>query len=143
MLNLISSKTAKSINRLPRMRISDCERLMEIMIISGHDTEEGGEIDFAKLKSLELGFLPSVTSFYSGNYKMGFPNLKSIVVEGCFVMRSFSVNGIISTPKLNRLQLDSETTMEVNNTTNINSIIKHHSKTHPAGTAILEEEKGK
>ncbi|XP_048325986.2 uncharacterized protein LOC107435949 isoform X1 [Ziziphus jujuba] len=138
MVNLISSQTAKSMNQLQKMRISDCQRLMEV-ITSDHCTEDSGEIDFAKLEILELGMLPSLTSFYSGNYKMGFPNLKSIVVGGCFAMQSFSVHGIISTPKLNRLQLDGKTAVEVNNNTDINCIIKHHFKTHPAGTAILEE----
>ncbi|KAH7536746.1 hypothetical protein FEM48_Zijuj03G0019300 [Ziziphus jujuba var. spinosa] len=80
MVNLISSQTAKSMNQLQKMRISDCQRLMEV-ITSDHCTEDSGEIDFAKLEILELGMLPSLTSFYSGNYKMGFPNLKSIVVS--------------------------------------------------------------
>lgn len=60
------------------------------------------EIIFTRLKSLELVGLPSLTSFYSRKYMVGFPKLESIATSGCFEMQSFSgINHVIlSIPKL-------------------------------------------
>nr|XP_048322792.1 uncharacterized protein LOC125420294 [Ziziphus jujuba var. spinosa] len=134
MLNLISSQTAKSMNRLKEMKISACQRLTEIIsdqLEGDHDTESG-EIVLSGLKTLEIYMLPSLTSFNLGKYMIGFPELESLVVNGCSEMQCFSVHGIISTPKLNELRLDGKTTKRVdNNTVDINSIIKHHFKSQP------------
>ncbi|XP_060675275.1 disease resistance protein At4g27190-like isoform X2 [Ziziphus jujuba] len=134
MINLISSQTAKSMNRLKEMKISYCLRLTEIIsdqLEGDHDTKSG-EIVFSGLKSLEIYMLPSLTSFNLGKYIMGFPELESLVVYGCSAMQCFSVYGMISTPKLNELRLDGKTTTRVdNNTVDINSIIKHHFKSQP------------
>ena len=79
---------------------------------------------------MALDGLLILTSFYSGKCKIGFPELESVVVNGCFEMQSFlDINGIISTPKVHKSVVDNNTTMGASYSTHIN---RHH-------TTFLEE----
>ncbi|KAH7533856.1 hypothetical protein FEM48_Zijuj04G0176100 [Ziziphus jujuba var. spinosa] len=107
MVYLLTSSTARSLTKLKKMSICGCEEMRGIT----SDYEEGGkdegEIVFDHLKVLELSCLPILTRFYSGNYKMSFPNLGKIVVRQCPEMQTFCP-GVISTPKLHKLLIDKE-----------------------------------
>lgn len=62
------------------------------------------EITFSKLKSLSLSYLPSITSFCLVNYTFRFPSLEELTVRGCPSMKIFS-RGVLSTPRLRKVQL--------------------------------------
>ncbi|KAL5844625.1 hypothetical protein ACOSQ4_010583 [Xanthoceras sorbifolium] len=121
LLNIVAVSTAKSLVQLTKLNISKCKKIEEII------THEGGEAEdliiFKKLRYLELECLPSLTSFYSGNYATEFPSLQQVVVRKCPNMKLFS-RGVLSTPRLNRLQ-----TTEVEGEGfwegNLNTTIKH------------------
>ncbi|KAF3434022.1 hypothetical protein FNV43_RR25125 [Rhamnella rubrinervis] len=109
MEHLLTSSTAKSLTRLRRIRISKCERMIQIMAdFKGGDDQitESDEIVFDRLEVLDLDRLPSLTFFSSGNYILRFPNLKWFALNRCPQMRSFC-KGDISTPKLEKLILES------------------------------------
>ncbi|KAF2294510.1 hypothetical protein GH714_012091 [Hevea brasiliensis] len=65
LVNLISSSTARSLERLRKMKIEKCELIQEI-IVTEADKDEEEEICFGQLKCLELQHLPSLSSFCSG-----------------------------------------------------------------------------
>lgn len=102
MVYLSTSSTTRNMTNLKRMSITECERTAKII-----PNDEEGEIVFEQLKFLELDQLPSLTSFYSGNYMMKFPNLEEVVLRQCPEMRTFS-SGSINTKMLHKLLIDME-----------------------------------
>ncbi|KAL5825621.1 hypothetical protein ACOSQ3_021684 [Xanthoceras sorbifolium] len=80
LLNLVSSSTAKSLIRLTKMRITDNEERVE-----------DHEINFSKLKSLELICLSRLTSFSSLNYTFNFPSLEILTSQNCPKMKIFAL----------------------------------------------------
>ncbi|XP_024926182.3 uncharacterized protein LOC107410504 [Ziziphus jujuba] len=106
MENLLTPSTAKSLSQLRRMIITECRRMIQIVGDNQKGSDESeGEIVFSRLQVLELGNLPSLTSFYSGsNHILRFPNLEGVFVKSCCQMRSFC-NGEVSTPELKKLIL--------------------------------------
>lgn len=64
-------------------------------------------IVFRQLEYLGLDCLPSLTSFYSGNYTLEFPSLEQVLVRQCPKMMIFS-QGVLGLPKLNKVQLTEE-----------------------------------
>lgn len=79
MVYLLTSSSARNKTELKRISISEqCERMTRT--IPNH---EEGEIVLDQLKVLKLVQLPSLTSFYCGNYMMRFPNLEKVVVRQC------------------------------------------------------------
>ena len=111
---LLASSTATSLVQLKEMRVTDCNRMTEIIT----DYREGeiteGEHDrefvFPQLEILVLRHLPNLGSFFSGNNVMRFPKLKKLFVSQCPEMRSFSHGIIISSSMLNTIiaEIDSK-----------------------------------
>ncbi|KAH7536765.1 hypothetical protein FEM48_Zijuj03G0021200 [Ziziphus jujuba var. spinosa] len=106
---LLTPSIAKSLTQLRTMVIGKCERMIQIIAdYNGSETEEGTKIVFDGLEELELHNLQNLRSFYSGSCVMRFPNLKRVIFKYCPQMVSFC-EGNISTPKLKKLILPSET----------------------------------
>lgn len=103
---LLTSSTAKSMTKLKIMSISGCQQMKRITS-NGEEGDTEGEIGFNQLKVLKLNWLPFLTSFYSGNCLMRFPNLEKMVVRKCPQMQTFSA-GVVSTPMLHILLIDME-----------------------------------
>lgn len=110
MANLLTSSAAKNLTQLRVMGISGCKSMTEIIANEGRET--GGEIVFNQLVALECRFLPSLSSFYSGNLTMRFPKLRYVGLSHCPEMSSFT-HGIVSTPQLGKLTLIDEWHNEV------------------------------
>ena len=107
LVNLSMVSTSKSLVNLQSMKIADCKTIEEI--VQSQDGEEAKDcIVFGKLEYLGLDCLPSLTSFYLGNYTLEFPSLKQVLVRQCPKMKIFS-QGIIHTPMLNKVKLTSMT----------------------------------
>ncbi|KAF2294487.1 hypothetical protein GH714_011871 [Hevea brasiliensis] len=102
LVNLISSSTARSLERLRKMKIEKCELIQEI-IVTEADKDEEEEICFGHLKCLELQHLPSLSSFCSGNSTFSFPSLEEVIIIECPNMKIFAQE-VLSTPKLWRVQ---------------------------------------
>ncbi|KAB9241441.1 hypothetical protein FH972_027013 [Carpinus fangiana] len=106
LINLVASSTAKSLVQLKKLSVSECKTIKEI--VSG-DRGEGNDqvITFSKLTSLKLDCLPQLSNFCSGGYSLEFPSLEEVIVSKCQEMKIFS-NGVLSTPKLKRVQATKE-----------------------------------
>ncbi|XWS42673.1 hypothetical protein CRYUN_Cryun16bG0034300 [Craigia yunnanensis] len=107
-IKLVTHSTAKSLVKLREMRISDCEKLEEIIEGSdgGHD-EVKDEISFPQLDLLKLTRLSKLESFCSsGNHTFVFPSLTTVVVQDCQKMKMFSQGGL-NTPMLHKVLLQS------------------------------------
>ncbi|KAJ9175177.1 hypothetical protein P3X46_013756 [Hevea brasiliensis] len=102
LVNPISSSTARSLERLRKMKIEYCELIQEI-IVTEADKDEEEEICFGQLKCLELQHLPSLSSFCSGNSTFRFPSLEEVIIIECPNMKIFAQQ-VLSTPKLWRVQ---------------------------------------
>ncbi|TXG48455.1 hypothetical protein EZV62_027749 [Acer yangbiense] len=102
LLNLVAVSTAKSMVHLTSMKIVECEMIQNIISHDRNEVED--HIIFKKLNYLELHSLRSITAFYSGNSIIEFPSLLKVVVIQCPNMKIFS-QGVLSTPKLNKLQI--------------------------------------
>ncbi|KAL5825710.1 hypothetical protein ACOSQ3_021773 [Xanthoceras sorbifolium] len=105
LINLVSSSTAKSFVQLKEMEITSCDMMTEVVADEGAEMEE--EIKFIKLKSLELGYLPRLTKFCSGNYNFIFPSLEQLTVIECPSMNIFSLKAA-TTPMLQEIELEEE-----------------------------------
>lgn len=103
--NLMTSSTAKSLVQLTTMRVSFCQMVVEIVV--ENEEEEGQEIEFKQLKTVELGSLQSLTSFCSSK-KCGFkfPLLENLVVRECPLMTNFSK--VQSAPNLRKVYVAGE-----------------------------------
>ncbi|OIV92480.1 hypothetical protein TanjilG_02243 [Lupinus angustifolius] len=86
LVTIISSSTARSLARLRRLWIYNCNMLEEILV----NDDDAGEIAFTKLEVIELGSLPRLTSFCNGNLKFKFPLLQSLFLIECPMMEIFS-----------------------------------------------------
>ncbi|XP_024047046.1 probable disease resistance protein At4g27220 isoform X2 [Citrus clementina] len=102
LINVVTISTAKSLVKLKEMRISQCNKITEIVVDGGDAAKD--EIIFSNLKVLWHERLTSLTSFYSGNRTFKFPSLQVFIVDKCPNMKIFS-QGEISTPKLSKVQL--------------------------------------
>ncbi|KAL5823703.1 hypothetical protein ACOSQ4_021603 [Xanthoceras sorbifolium] len=104
LLNLVSSSTAKSLVQLTEMTIRYCNMITEVVADNRGRTEDY-EINFSKLKSLELDDLSRLTSFSSLNYTFNFPSLENLTVGSCSKMKIFT-SGVVITPMLREIHLD-------------------------------------
>ncbi|XP_058007400.1 uncharacterized protein LOC110649893 isoform X3 [Hevea brasiliensis] len=102
LVNLISSSTARSLERLRKMKIEKCGLIQEI-IVTEADKDEEEKICFGQLKCLELQHLPSLSSFCSGNSTFSFPSLEEVIIIECPNMKIFAQE-VLSAPKLWRVQ---------------------------------------
>ncbi|KAL5741053.1 hypothetical protein ACOSQ2_030233 [Xanthoceras sorbifolium] len=101
LLNLVAVPTAKSLVQLTKLIVSKCKMIEEIITHEGDEVED--RIIFKNLSYLELQCLPSLTSFYSGNYTIEFPSLTQVSVRECPNIKIFS-QGVLSAPRLCRIQ---------------------------------------
>ncbi|KAH7536740.1 hypothetical protein FEM48_Zijuj03G0018700 [Ziziphus jujuba var. spinosa] len=123
--------------RLERLTICGCKRMTEIIADTEETDDMEGEIVFGLLKTLTLDYLPSLSSFYSVKYMIGFPDLESVLVNWCSEMQSFSKNGnIVGSQKLHKVVLDYDRTLSTFSSL-INSTISHYWKNHPR--TVLQE----
>ena len=94
--NLLTSSSARTLVQLTSLRITHCEKIEEI-IANGEDGEI--EINFKKLKTLELSELSSCKGFCCHNYTFKFPSLDEVIIRGCLRFRIFCT-GFLTTPLL-------------------------------------------
>ncbi|KAL4378818.1 hypothetical protein GQ457_02G035720 [Hibiscus cannabinus] len=99
--HLVTFTTAKSLEQLTRMSVTDCKMLEEI--IASTPDEVTDVIVFSQLKSLKLDSLPTLSRFCSGNYTLVFPSLEEVIIKRCPKMEFFT-KGKLSTPMLHGLQ---------------------------------------
>ncbi|XP_044462367.1 uncharacterized protein LOC123193436 isoform X1 [Mangifera indica] len=121
---LLTPSKAKTLGRLTRMNVSDCQMMEEIITRLGGEVIENS-IVFCKLDHLELHCLASLKGFCCGDYTLEFPSLKKVVVRKCLEMETFC-HGFLSTPKLQRLQFtEGEDEVEEYWKGNLNSTIQY------------------
>ncbi|KAG8650650.1 hypothetical protein MANES_07G062348v8 [Manihot esculenta] len=102
LVNLLSSPIARSLERLEKMKIEECELIQEVIVAEVDKEEEENEICFSQLKCLELQRLPSLSSFCSGNLTFSFPSMEEVIIVECPNMKIFAQE--VSTPQLWRVQ---------------------------------------
>ncbi|XP_044484340.1 uncharacterized protein LOC123210169 [Mangifera indica] len=100
---LLTPSKTKTLGQLTRMNVSNCKQMEEIITHLGDEVMENS-IVFSKLGCLELHCLSSLKSFCCGDYSLEFLSLKKVIVRQCLEMETFC-HGVLSTPKLKRLQL--------------------------------------
>jgi hypothetical protein len=105
LINLVTSSTAKSLVQLKKLSVSECESITEV--VAGEGGEGNEVITFSQLTYLKLDCLPNLTSFCSRSYSFEFPSLEEVIVSKCPEMKIFC-HGILSTPKLERVQATKE-----------------------------------
>uniref|UniRef100_A0A2N9EXM2 Disease resistance protein At4g27190-like leucine-rich repeats domain-containing protein n=1 Tax=Fagus sylvatica TaxID=28930 RepID=A0A2N9EXM2_FAGSY len=88
-----------------KMSVSECESITEV--VAGEGSERNEVITFSQLTYLKLDCLPNLTSFCSRSYSFEFPSLEEVIVSKCPEMKIFC-HGILSTPKLERVQATKE-----------------------------------
>ncbi|KAG8650665.1 uncharacterized protein LOC110619225 isoform X2 [Manihot esculenta] len=102
LVNLLSSSTARRLERLEKMKIEECELIQEVIMAKVDKEEEENEICFSRLKCLELQRLPSLSSFCSGNLTFSFPSMEEVLIVECPNVKIFAQE--VSTPQLWRVQ---------------------------------------
>ncbi|TXG65706.1 hypothetical protein EZV62_006981 [Acer yangbiense] len=102
--NLMTSSTAKRLVQLREMAIGYCKSMIEVVAKGGDVTED--KIIFSKLRTLTLGYLPSLSCFCPENYTFELPSLEDIIVYRCPEMKYFSL-GDITTRILQKVRRDS------------------------------------
>ncbi|KAG2380283.1 Disease resistance protein [Vigna angularis] len=114
---LFTSSTAKSLAKLQRMEIKECESIEEIVSKEEEESDED-EIIFPKLNCLKLKSLKNLLSFYKGS--LNFPLLEELSIRNCDDMVSLC-GGTLEASKLSEVKLEgSNTTLE----TGLNSTMK-------------------
>ncbi|KEH16910.1 NBS-LRR type disease resistance protein [Medicago truncatula] len=96
---LISTLTARSLDKLTVLKIKGCDSLEEVV-----NGVENVNIAFISLQSLMLECLPSLIKFCSSKCSMKFPLLEKVIVGECPRMKIFSV-GDTSTPILQKVKI--------------------------------------
>uniref|UniRef100_A0A2N9FVH6 Disease resistance protein At4g27190-like leucine-rich repeats domain-containing protein n=1 Tax=Fagus sylvatica TaxID=28930 RepID=A0A2N9FVH6_FAGSY len=102
---LLKTFGAKSLVQLKKLSVSECESITEV--VAGEGGEGNEVITFSQLTYLKLDCLPNLTSFCSRSYSFEFPSLEEVIVSKCPEMKIFC-HGILSTPKLERVQATKE-----------------------------------
>nr|KYP47023.1 Disease resistance protein At4g27190 family [Cajanus cajan] len=98
--NLMAYSTAKSLVQLKTMKVSGCN-VKEIVTNEGN--EDKIEIVFSKLVTIELAWLPYLTSFCGfKKCEFKFPSLEILIVRGCNMMETFTM-GHTKAPKLQNI----------------------------------------
>ncbi|XP_044484059.1 uncharacterized protein LOC123209994 [Mangifera indica] len=137
---LLTPSKTKTLGQLTRVNVSDCKRMEEIVTHLGNvsdckrmeeivthlgDEVMENSIVFNNLDCLELHCLSSLKSFCCGDYSLEFSCLKKVVVRQCLEMETFC-HGVLSTPKLERLQwTEGEDEVEECWEGNLNSTIQY------------------
>ena len=122
LISLATSSTVKSLVQLKELYIYECKRMREIVTNEG-EGEAGDEICFNQLEELYLHDLPSLRSFQLCNRTIKFPSLEDLTVTVCPEMKIFS-NGVLSMPKLKKLNEWWPEGIELSPEEDVNSAIK-------------------
>ncbi|KEH26494.1 NBS-LRR type disease resistance protein [Medicago truncatula] len=96
---LISTLTARSLDKLTVLKIKGCNSLEEVV-----NGVENVDIAFISLQTLMLECLPSLIKFCSSKCFMKFPLLEKVIVRECSCMKIFSA-GDTSTPILRKVKI--------------------------------------
>ncbi|XP_024632087.1 uncharacterized protein [Medicago truncatula] len=96
---LITTPTARSLDKLIVLKIKDCNSLEEVV-----NGVENVDIAFISLQILILECLPSLIKFCSGECFMKFPLLEKVIVGECPRMKIFSARDT-STPILRKVKI--------------------------------------
>ncbi|XP_023747254.1 disease resistance protein At4g27190 [Lactuca sativa] len=83
---LFPLSVAQGLSNLRKIRIRRCTSLM-VVISGGDEQTTDNDIEFPRLTRIELGFLPQLKSFYSGDSTVKYPSLEFIKVENCPSMK--------------------------------------------------------
>ncbi|XP_004514678.1 uncharacterized protein [Cicer arietinum] len=92
MIYLITSTTAKSLVQLTRLKITNCHKILDVVMIDGDEDD----IIFEKLQHLEFTSLSCLRSFCYGKQTFIFPSLVHMIVKGCPQMKIFSSGSIVA-----------------------------------------------
>ncbi|WVZ16179.1 hypothetical protein V8G54_009161 [Vigna mungo] len=98
---LLTSSTAKRLDKLKRMEIKNCDSIKEIVCQEDESVED--EIIFPQLTCLNLKGLKKLKMFYRGS--LGFPSLEELSIKDCKKMITLCV-GTIVTGKLSQVNLE-------------------------------------
>ncbi|WVZ16374.1 hypothetical protein V8G54_009356 [Vigna mungo] len=98
---LLTSSTAKRLDKLKIMEIKNCDSINEI--VCQEDESVGDEIIFPQLTCLNLLYLRKLKMFYRGS--LGFPSLEELSIKGCKKMITLCV-GTVVTGKLSQVNLE-------------------------------------
>ncbi|XP_047148200.1 disease resistance protein RFL1-like, partial [Vigna umbellata] len=91
---LLTSSTAKRLDKLKRMEITGCDSIEEIVCKEdGEESDDEDEIIFPQLTCLNLHSLRKLKRFYKGS--LGFPSLEELSVEDCDEMITLCVGTIV------------------------------------------------
>ncbi|ESW11930.1 hypothetical protein PHAVU_008G071200 [Phaseolus vulgaris] len=85
---LFTFATLKSLVKLERLVVGECESIKEIA--KCEDADGCDEIVFGQLRSIQLNCLPSLVSFYSGNATLRCSCLQVMMIIECPNMETFS-----------------------------------------------------
>ncbi|KAJ1392582.1 P-loop containing nucleoside triphosphate hydrolase [Sesbania bispinosa] len=88
--NLFASSTARTLDALKEMHVSNCASLQNI--VTDGDVKD---ITFNKLEILNLSSLPKLGSFYSGSSTLKFPSLKVVSFTQCYSTKVFRLGDIV------------------------------------------------
>ncbi|CAN6700234.1 unnamed protein product [Malus baccata var. baccata] len=97
---LIPYSVAKTLQQLKKLEVKYCQRMVEIVVSNGDDSET--EITFSCLQHLKLYYLPTLQGFCTGNCIVNAPSLGTLDVEYCpLIELKISPHGLLqSDPRL-------------------------------------------
>ncbi|KAJ7961567.1 Disease resistance protein [Quillaja saponaria] len=108
--SVLSPSMARSLVLLKVLEIRGCLNMVDIVTkeyeksIEGRLNKADLKIIFPELLELELFDLPNLKCFHPGSYNFEFPSCKSVTIEECSMIETFSCK-IVSTPQLKRVQI--------------------------------------
>ncbi|WJX10976.1 hypothetical protein P8452_01642 [Trifolium repens] len=117
---LITSSTAKSLIQLRTLRISNCEKMLDVVKIDDENAEE--DIIFENLEQMVFISLSCLGSFCNGNQTFIFPSLLLLIVLECPQMNIFS-SGVTVAPCVEEIYVTEEGTTRWEG--DINTTIQH------------------
>ena len=105
---VIPSNMVQILHNLEKLEVRMCDSVNEVIQVEivGNDGHEltDNEIEFTRLKSLTLNYLPNLKSFCSSTrYVFKFPFLETMEVRECRGMEFFC-KGVLDAPRLKRVQ---------------------------------------
>ncbi|XLS82899.1 hypothetical protein HN51_048730 [Arachis hypogaea] len=100
---LMTCSTAKSLVQLTTLEVEYCLQLNEIVTKDEQENDEGIQIVFANLITIQLKDLTNLTSFCSNsNCEFSVPLLEKLILRECPKMKTFTAKHI-TVPKLQRV----------------------------------------
>jgi len=102
---LITYSTAKSLVQLKALKVTNCEKVLDVVKIDDEKAEEN--IVFENLEYLEFTSLSSLRSFCYGKQAFIFPSLLYFIAKGCPQMKIFS-SALAVAPYLRAIKVEEE-----------------------------------